>query len=464
MIEPEPRARGGILATVAMAAILAPLNSTMIAVAQPSIIREFNSSVGAVGWLVTSYLLALAVVQPIAGKLGDRYGRRPFVLGGLLAFGLASLGAAVAQSLVLLITFRVIQAMSGAVVFPNGAGLIRDHVPASRRAAAFGVVGATLALAAALGPPLGGVLTAAGGWRSIFYVNVPIITAGLFLAWHSVPRHVASRQTDPRPFDIVGSALLTIVLVGIAGLVVESRHATSAYVPVLIGLTLVGVALLFFRWELKHPDPVVQPRTFARRGFAAASAGIAASNLGFYTLLIATPILLARSRESSSVRAGLILAVLSIPMVALSPVGGRLADRFGRRAPSVAGCGLLAAGLAPLAIDPGLGYSGLFVCLALAGGGVGLSSAGLQTSAVEAVPPEQAGVAAGLFSTCRYLGGFAGSIALARLLDTGQGLDGFRAVFVMALAGAIVSVAAACALPSPGTDVGETASTTISRP
>ena len=97
MIEPEPRARGGILATVAMAAILAPLNSTMIAVAQPGIIREFNSSVGAVGWLVTSYLLALAVVQPIAGKLGDRYGRRPFVLGGLLAFGLASLGAAVAQ-------------------------------------------------------------------------------------------------------------------------------------------------------------------------------------------------------------------------------------------------------------------------------------------------------------------------------------------------------------------------------
>jgi EmrB/QacA subfamily drug resistance transporter len=449
VIEPEPRARGGILATVAMAAILAPLNSTMIAVAQPSIIREFNSSVGAVGWLVTSYLLALAVVQPIAGKLGDRYGRRPFVLGGLLAFGLASLGAAIAQSLATLIIFRVIQAMSGAVVFPNGAGLIRDHVPASRRAAAFGIVGATLALAAALGPPLGGLLIAAGGWRSIFHVNIPIIAAGLVLAWQSVPRQVA-RQADPRPFDVIGSVLLTIVLVGIAGLVVESRHATSAVVPILIGLMLAGVALLFLRWELKHPDPVVQPRTFGRRGFAAASAGIAASNLGFYTLMIATPLLLGRAHQSSSLRAGLILAVLSIPMVALSPVGGRLADRLGRRAPSVAGCGLLAAGLAPLAIDPGLGFPGLFVSLALAGGGVGLSSAGLQTSAIEAVPPEQAGVAAGLFSTCRYLGGFAGSIALARLLDSGQGLDGFRAVFVMALAGAVVSVAAACALPSRG--------------
>ena len=436
-----------MLATVALAAILAPLNSTMIAVALPRVISDFHSSVGSAGWLVTSYLLALAVVQPVAGKLGDRHGRRPFVLGGLLVFGLASLGAAVAPSLAVLIGFRLTQAVAGAVVFPNGAGLVRELIPAERRARAFGMVGAALALAAASGPPLGGLLIAAGGWRSIFYVNVPLVATALALAWRSVP-HGSVSDGARAPFDALGSALFAIVLGGVAAVVIEGRHSSSPLVPVLSGLVLAGIAVVFVRRELGHPDPVVQPRYFARRGFAAASAAVAASNLGFYTMLLATPILLGREHHWSSLRTGFVLALLSAPMVALSPVGGRLADRYGRRAPSVVGCALLTAGLAPLAISPGLGSGGLFACLALAGAGVGLSSAGMQTSAVEAVEPAQAGVASGLFSTCRYIGSFAGSIALARLLDTGHGLAGFRAVFAMAFAGAVISVVATTALPA----------------
>ena len=435
-----------VLATVALAAILAPLNSTMIAVALPRIIRDFHSSVGSAGWLVTSYLLALAVVQPVAGKLGDRHGRRPFVLGGLLVFGLASLGAAIASSLPLLIAFRVAQAIAGAVVFPNGAGLVRELIPAGRRARAFGMVGAAIALAAALGPPLGGLLISIGGWQSIFYVNLPLVAAALVLAWHSIPRRTAIEVTRA-PFDWLGSTLFAVVLGGVAALVIEGRHSSSL-LPVLSGIALVGIAAIFIRRELGHPDPVLQPRYFTRRGFAAASAGVAASNLGFYTMLLATPILLARQHDWSSLQTGFVLALLSAPMVALSPVGGRLADRYGRRAPSVAGCALLAAGLAPLAISPGLGSAGLFACLALAGSGVGLSSAGMQTSAVEAVDPAQAGVASGLFSTCRYVGSFAGSIALARLLDSGHGLTGFHAVFAMALGGALISVVATAVMPS----------------
>jgi DHA2 family methylenomycin A resistance protein-like MFS transporter len=189
-------------------------------------------------------------------------------------------------------------------------------------------------------------------------------------------------------------------------------------------------------------------RLFTRRGFAAACAGVAASNLGFYTFMLVTPMLLAaREGEASSAHAGLLLAILCVPVVVLSPVGGRLADRLGRRTPSMAGCALLAISLLPLSIDPGIGLPGLMACLALAGAGMGLSTAGLQTSAVESVPSDAAGVAAGLFSTCRYLGSFAGSIALARLLDGGEGLTGFGAVFAMSFAGALVSVAAASALP-----------------
>ena len=152
---------------VALGGILAPLNSTMLAVALPGIIDDFNADIGTAGWLMTGYLLALAVIQPVAGKLGDRFGRRPFMLGGLAVFGLVSLGAALAPGLLVLIAMRTMQAVCGAIVFPNGAGLLRQLIPADRRARAFGTMGAVLSLAAALGPPLGGLIVAVGDRKSV---------------------------------------------------------------------------------------------------------------------------------------------------------------------------------------------------------------------------------------------------------------------------------------------------------
>ena len=199
---------------------------------------------------------------------------------------------------------------------------------------------------------------------------------------------------------------------------IEGGHAPVVLVPGIPLLLVLAVALI--RWELRHPDPVFQPRFFAIRPFAAANAGISSSNLAFYTVLLATPILLTRHLDWSSLQVGLALALLSAPMVVFSPIGGRLADRYGRRLPSVAGCVVLTIGLLPLALAAGLSPYALLPCLALMGAGVGLSTAGLQASAIEALDPSQAGVAAGLFSTSRYIGSFAGSIALARLLDHGQ--------------------------------------------
>ena len=214
-----------MLIAVALGALLAPLNSTMIAVALPDIVEDFDTTIGTVGWLVTSYLLALAVVQPVAGKLGDRHGRRGFMVGGLAVFGLASLGAALAPSLAFLIGFRVLQAVSGAVVFPNGAGLIRELVPADRRGGAFGIVGGSIALAAGLGPLIGGVLVIAGGWRAIFFVNVPFVAAALAIAWRAVPRRPGVVAASA--FDWLGAALLATVLIGSALLVIEGGHAPA---------------------------------------------------------------------------------------------------------------------------------------------------------------------------------------------------------------------------------------------
>lgn len=429
--------------TVALAALLAPLNSTMIAVALPAIVDDFDTTIGTAGWLVTTYLLALAAVQPVAGKLGDRHGRRPFVIGGLAVFGLASLGAALAPSLALLIVFRTAQAVSGAVVFPNGAGLIREVVPSTRRGGAFGIVSAGIAVAAGLGPLIGGLLVSAGGWRAIFLVNVPVVAVALLLAWVAVPRRRA--VVPAGSFDWIGSALLVSVLAGAAALVLEGQHAPAALV---VGVPLLVVlAIAFLRRELRHPEPVLQPRFFGVRAFAAANAGIATSNLAFYTVLLAAPLLLTRTQGWSSLETGVALAVLSAPMVVFSPIGGRLADRLGRRAPTVTGCAILAAGLVPPTVDPQLDTTALLVCLGLMGTGVGLLFAGMQAAAIEALDAKHAGVAAGIFSTSRYVGSFAGSVVLARVLATDES-DGFQAVFAMALAAALVSVLASLALPA----------------
>jgi EmrB/QacA subfamily drug resistance transporter len=441
--EPQPHVRG-VLVGIALGTLLAPLNSTMIAVALPRIVDDFETTIGTVGWLVTLYLLALAVVQPVAGKLGDRYGRRPFVVGGLVVFGAASLGAAVAPSLALLIAFRVAQAVSGAVVFPNGAGLIRELVPADRRGGAFGIVGGSVALAAGLGPLLGGLLLTVGGWQAIFLVNIPVVAAAVVICWWAVPRR-PGRASASR-FDWQGAVLLAVVLTGSAMLVIESRHAPATLLPGLVVLAVLGAA--FVRRELRHPDPVLQPRFFTKRAFAGANAAIATSNLAFYTVLLAMPVLLNRRLGWSSLEIGFALAFLSAPMVVFSPIGGRLADRLGRRRPSFVGCVLLAAGLVPFAFGPDLNLGLALACLVLMGAGVGLSTAGLQASAIEALEPHEAGVAAGVFSTSRYVGSFAGSIVLARLLDGAHELDGFVVVFVMALVAAVVSVACTWSLPA----------------
>jgi EmrB/QacA subfamily drug resistance transporter len=439
---PSRRERA-VLVSVALATLLAPLNSTMIAVALPAIVDDFDTTVGTAGWLVTSYLLALAAVQPVAGKLGDRHGRRPFVIGGLAVFGLASLGAALAPSLGVLIFFRVAQAVSGAVVFPNGAGLIRELVPATRRGGAFGLVSAGIAVAAGLGPLIGGLLVSVGGWSAIFLVNVPVVGVALVLAWVAVPRR---RPVVPAsPFDWLGSVLLVTVLAGAAAVVLEGRDAPTSLV---VGVpALVVLAIVFLRRELSHPDPVLQPRFFGVRAFAAANAGIATSNLAFYTVLLVAPLLLTRIHGWTSFETGVALAVLSAPMVVFSPIGGRLADRLGRRAPTVTGCAILAIGLVPPAIEPGLDTTALLVCLGLMGTGVGLLFAGMQAAAIEALDAKHAGVAAGIFSTSRYVGSFAGSVVLASVLADDRS-DGFQVVFAMALVAALASVVVSLGLPA----------------
>lgn len=440
-----PRAGPGLATVIALGSMLLPLNSTMVAVALPDVVDDLHASLHGASWLVGAYLIAMAALQPVAGKLGDRVGRGPLMMGGLGAFGAASALAPLAPGLGALIALRLVQAAAGAVVFPNAMALLRDALPNERRAAGFGLLGAAIGLAAAVGPPLGGVLVAAAGWRGIFWVNVPLVAIALAAGARALPRR--ERTVHERPFDTTGAVWLCLLLAGCGWALNPGGAPAAAVVAVAIAVVLGTVA--FARRELRHPDPVVQPRVLRRGPFAAATAAVGLSNLAMYTTLLAVPVLLDARAGWSSARIGLVLLALSGAMVISSPVGGRLADARGRRFAAVAGLTLLTVGLVPLAAGGAdVTIALLLAGLAGAGAGLGLANAALQTAALESLPPGDAGTASGVFSTGRYLGSITSAGMIAGLVHA-HSVTGFGTLFVLTTVAAGASALLATALPRP---------------
>ena len=415
-----------LVVITALGTMLAPLNSTMIAVALPGISRAFRVGPGDAGWLVTSYLIAMAVTQPVAGSLGDLFGRRRIFLSALGGFALVSIGAALASDLPSLVAFLTAQALAGAMAIPNGMAFIREWIPGERLGAAFGVVGAAIALAAGIGPALGGVLIMFAGWRAIFWVNIPLIVVALALARSALPNKPPSTShqswialADHR-FDLAGAVLLAGALTALA--LAASKLPSGDAVSVMgLGIASIALGALFILNERRVQQPIVRLELFRLSDLGPASATVALGNLAMYSALLLMPQFLTSVQGRSSVEAGFVLAALSMPMILLSPVGGRLADRWGRRRLALVGGALLAGSLAPfLGLDAtwSVGLTGTL--LALVGCGLALQTPAIQAAAVEAIPEGQAGQASGVFSASRYLGGIAGSVAVATVLGNGQ--------------------------------------------
>jgi len=440
---------------VTLSTMLAPLNSTIIAVALPTVTDAFEVGVASTSWLVIGYLVAMASLQPIAGKIGDRLGRGRLILFGIAFFGLASLGAAIAPNLWVLLLFRTLQGVAGALVVPNGAALVREVVPEERRARNFGLIGAAVGVAAALGPPLSGVLIEAAGWRAIFYINLVLIIPALVIGYKQLPRGHSSG--DNGRIDTAGAIMLAIILIGIVGLLMSIGRDPSLLVLILGSLMVIVVIILFAVRETRHPDPIISPGLFGRRAFTSACGAIGLGNLAMYTLLLSVPLLLADRSGFSSLQTGSVLTSLSASMIIMAPFGGRLADRFGRRLPTSVGLALMALGALPLAlIGTGITLSSLVGGLAMIGIGLGLSMPGLQTTAVESVSGKEAGVAAGVYSTSRYLGSILGTAILVGFLGADRSdTSGLAVVFVIVFAAAALATLVSLGLRARPADYSE---------
>jgi EmrB/QacA subfamily drug resistance transporter len=427
-----------VVVTAMLGGVLAPLNSTMIVVALPEILQGLGASLAWGTWIILSYLVAMAAVQPLGGSLGDRYGRRRLLLLGLAGFLLASVLAALAWSVEVLIVARTVQAITGATAIPNGTASVRTLVGPTNQGRAFGLIGAGIGVAAALGPPLGGVISESFGWRWIFAANLFVIVPALALAVR-LPRAMGDRAAGR--FDGSGAALLLTTLVTLA------LSATIWRVPGVPWGTAVALAGVAFAaaWVLRRHlarvrAPVLDLTLLARPGFLAAGLTVLFGNLTMYTIFLAMPVFLSRVVDWSTRDIGLLVAGMSVSMMVLGPIGGWLSDRVGRRAPAIAGSFVAALGCVPLLVIAADWSWPLYLLpLMVVGTGLGISSAPIHTAALEVARPGEAGQAAGLFSTMRYMGSIAGAAGMAAILGDAAGVGTFRLLF----GGLVVAAAAA---------------------
>ncbi len=403
------------LAAACLSAALMPLNSTMIAVAIPAIATEFQHSATVVTQaLVATYLVAAIALQSPGGKLGDRLGHWRVISIGQATMAVGALLGFVAPNLPILATSRILMAAGGAVVVPASLALIRMELPANRRGRAFGAFGAVMSLAAGIGPILGGELVRMFSWPSVFLANLPILAISVAIAAvakRSEPSRTTTRSTTVG-FDITGSLLLTGLLAAIVtGLQVSGALGASM---VLIGLATIAP----FVWaERRATDPVIAFELFRSRTYSAGTILIALLNLVMYALLFEIPLLLNARFDLGASRIGQLLVFMMIAMVITSLVAGRLIDQLGSRPLALIGTIVCIGAVAIMRVSALNSPDDLRLPLALLGVGIGLANPAAQNASLASVASASSGMAAGVSSTMRYLGGVAGVVVLGSLLD-----------------------------------------------
>lgn len=422
------------VAALVLSVALVPLNSTMLAVAVPTIAKDLSvPSEVLTQALVATYLLVGIVLQSPGGKLGDGIGHARALGLGQLVFAAGAVVGFVARAVPLLEVSRALMAAGGAVMVPSAFALVRSRAPEKKQAQTFGAFGAVMGIAAAIGPLVGGEIVGTLGWPFLFAVNAPPVLVAALLTRSPTKE---PRRAMPR-FDVLGSVLLGVGLVlAVVGLRGQRWVMVGGGALVLV---------MFFGWERRAKNPVIDPSLFGSRPFAAGVSVVGLQNLAMYALLFELPLVLSRAFGADAKTTGRTLLALTLAMVVGSLSGGRLVTRLGARTTAVLGATVALAGMVFVAWQSPHVASEMVPSLVVLGLGIGLTTPAAQTIAMGAVDRGKSGMAAGVSSTARYLGGVIGVGVVATLLRTDDVLAAHRMV-AQFLAGALLVTVVATAL------------------
>ena len=402
----HPR-RKQILLVLCLSLLAGVIDNTVLNTALPTLARVLHAGTSSLQWIVDAYTLCFAALLIPAGALGDRYGRRLSLIGGLSVFALGSLAAALAPSAGVLIADRVLMGFGAAFVMPATLSILNAVFPPRERAQAIAAWSAVAGVGVIIGPTLGGLLLAHFWWGSVFLVNVPIVAVALAGVLWVVPE---TAEPGRRPLDAVGTVLVGGALVAIVDAIIEAPTRGWTGLETLAE-TAMGLAALaiFVGWELRVEHPLIDLRVFSSRAFSAASGSITVTFFALFGSLFVFTQYLQLVHGYSPLSAGVRALPFAFATGALSPLSPVLAKRLGNRAVVSAGLALMGLGLLDLStagVDTG--YPALALAVAIMGAGMGLVMAPASSTIMTTVPAHQASAGSAVNDTIREVGGTLG--------------------------------------------------------
>ncbi|WP_413250888.1 DHA2 family efflux MFS transporter permease subunit [Sinomonas flava] len=408
---------------VTLAVVMDLLDTTVVTVAVPTLQEEFGAGPGPVQWVVTAYLLAIAVSLPLSGWVSRRFGQGRAFLVALGVFGTASALTAAAWSLPTLIVFRAIQGLGGGLILPIGMALLFAAFPADQRAKASAVISVPAALAPVLGPVIGGWFVQEAGWRWVFWLNVPIAAAAILAG----RRLRLQRPASPGArFDLAGvllvSAGLVLLVLGLTG------FESGADAPIPLAAVAASLLLLaaFVALQLRREHPLLNVRLLGRREICSSNLAFLLTSVSYGGLLFVLPLYLQGQRGMPPLHAGLLTSLHALGIVLAIPFATRFTRRFGPRVPLVAGLGLMAAGAVMLAaIEAGPEWL-TWAAILTAGAGFGTTIVPLQTATVAGLNGAELADGSTMVNMARQIGMAVGVAAAAAALTVAAGIEPSR--------------------------------------
>ncbi len=396
---------------------LAALDQTIVATAMPRIVASLNGFEH-YAWVTTAYLLTSTTAVPIAGKLSDMYGRKPFVLGSAAFFIFASVFCGLAQDMVQLSFLRGLQGIGGGVLMSSVLTVASALFPPAQRGRVQGIFSSVFGLASVAGPVLGGFITDNLGWRAIFYINLPVGLPALLVLWRSFPDFRPPRRDHA--IDYWGAA--TLVLAVVPFLLALTWGGTqypwlSAPIVGLITLSVFALAA-FLAVERRHPEPIIPLGRLRRRAVALPIAGIGLGAVGMFAVTLFVPLFIQAVIGTSATESGTVLVPMTLAMTISSILNGQLVSHIGRYKPSIlAGSAVATAGLLMLSgMGPGTDHATVVRNIVIFGIGLSATMPSFTIAAQNAVSVDDLGVVTSMLQFFRSIGATLGAAALGGLL------------------------------------------------
>jgi DHA2 family methylenomycin A resistance protein-like MFS transporter len=433
------RSRGLGLTAICLGFVMITLDATIVNVALGPIDADLGGALATAQWIVNGYTLAFAALLLSAGALADRVGSRTGFVAGLAVFGAGSAACAGATSLTPLIVARVVQGAGAAALMPCSLALIAHTFPATHdRRRALAVWGGASGIGLACGPVLGGVLTAALGWRAIFVVNMPIaaVAATLLL------RHVDETGRHRHPLDLPGQLLAIAGLAALTGgFITAGSQGWGATLPLALLAAGAVSAAAFIGVERAVAHPMVDPVLFRERSFAIAVAIGVVFNFCLYGAIFCLAMDLHEGRGLDALHTGLALLPMTVVTGAMAFLSGRVITRVGEWPVMLAGLAAGAGGALLVAVSSGGGSVAGLIAASIPLGFTALAMPAMTAVAMSRAPRHRIGLASGVFNASRQTGGAFGVAVLGALLVAGGGALSLQAAFAATAGGYAVGLA-----------------------